>query len=102
MVLLDKPERNRFTTRERHGHWQRVSQDVQGGLTAHDRKYKTSSLAVIRCAMFITCQKDMDFGVEHNTATDVRLLFWHVASHEFQKMSYPLHAGHQFPGRRLN
>ena len=46
---------------------------TQGGLTAHDRKYKTSSLAVIRCPMFITCQKDMDFGVEHNTAMDVRL-----------------------------
>ena len=46
---------------------------TQGGLTAHDRKYKTSSLAVIRCPMFITCQKDMDFDVEHNTAMDVRL-----------------------------
>ena len=46
---------------------------TQGGLTAHDRKYKTSSLAMIRCPMFITCQKDMDFGVEHNNAMDVRL-----------------------------
>ena len=46
---------------------------TQGGLTAHNRKYKTSSLSMIRCPMFITCQKDMDFGVEHNTAMDVRL-----------------------------
>ena len=46
---------------------------TQGGLTAHDRKYKTSSLAVIRCPMFITCQTDMEFGGEHNTAMDARL-----------------------------
>ena len=46
---------------------------TQGGLTAHDRKYKTSSLAVIRCPMFITCQTDMDFGPEHNGAMAVRL-----------------------------
>ena len=46
---------------------------TQGGLTAHDRKYKTSSLAVIRCPMFITCQTDMDFGREHNDAMAVRL-----------------------------
>ena len=46
---------------------------TQGGLTAHDRKYKTSSLAVIRCPMFITCQTDMDFSGEHNTAMDARL-----------------------------
>ena len=45
---------------------------TQGGLTAHDRKYKTSSMAVIRCPMFITCQTDMDFGAEHNTAMDAR------------------------------
>ena len=46
---------------------------TQGGLTAHDRKYKTSSLTMIRCPMFITCQKDMDFGVEHNNPMNVRL-----------------------------
>ena len=46
---------------------------TQGRLTAHDRKYKTSSLAVIRCPMFITCQTDMDFGREHNDAMAVRL-----------------------------
>ena len=46
---------------------------TQGGLTAHDRKYKTSSLTVIRFPMFVTCQKDTDFSVEHNTAMDVRL-----------------------------
>ena len=46
---------------------------TQGGLTAHDRKYKTSSLAVIRCPMCITCQNDMDFGAEHNVAMNVRL-----------------------------
>ena len=46
---------------------------TQGGLTAHDRKYKTSSLAVIRCPMFITCQTDMDFGKVHNIAMEARL-----------------------------
>ena len=46
---------------------------TQGGLTAHDRKYKASSLAAIRCPMFITCQTDMDFGPEHNGAMAVRL-----------------------------
>ena len=46
---------------------------TQGGLTAHDCKFKTSSLAVIRCPMFITCQTDMDFGQEHNGAMAVRL-----------------------------
>jgi len=46
---------------------------THGGLTAHDRKYKTSSLAVIRCPMFIRCQTDMDFGWEHNGAMAVRL-----------------------------
>ena len=46
---------------------------TQGGLTAHDRKYKTSSLKVIRCPMFITCQTDMDFGEHHNTAMEARL-----------------------------
>ena len=46
---------------------------TQGGLKTHDRKYKTSSMAVIRCPVFITCQADMDFGAEHNTAMDARL-----------------------------
>ena len=46
---------------------------TQGGLTAHDRKYKTSSRKVIRCPMFITCQTDMDFGEHHNTAMEARL-----------------------------
>ena len=46
---------------------------TQGGMTAHDRKYKTSSLKVIRCPMFITCQTDMDFGKHHNTAVEARL-----------------------------
>jgi len=40
---------------------------TQGGLTAHDRKYKTSSLAVIRCPMFITCQTDMDLAKSTTT-----------------------------------
>jgi hypothetical protein len=35
---------------------------TQGGLTAHDRKYKKTTPAVIRCPMFITCQKELDFG----------------------------------------
>ena len=46
---------------------------TQGGLTAHDRKYKTSSLAVIRCPMFITCQNDLEFGHEHNAAMNLCL-----------------------------
>ena len=53
---------------------------TQGGLTAHDRKYKTSSLAVIRCPMFITSQTDMDFGGEHNTAMDARLRKFFIRS----------------------
>ena len=46
---------------------------TQFGITAHDRKYKTSSLSVIRCPMFVRCQNDMDFGAEHNVAMNVRL-----------------------------
>ena len=46
---------------------------TQGGHTAHDRKYKTSSVTVIRCPMVITCQTDMDFCREHNDAMAVRL-----------------------------
>ena len=33
---------------------------TQGGLTAHDRKYKNSRPQEIRCPMFITCQTEMD------------------------------------------
>ena len=46
---------------------------TQGGLTAHDRKYRSSSQQEIRCPMFITCQTEMDFGEEHNAAMDARL-----------------------------
>ena len=48
---------------------------TQGGLMAHDRKYKKTTPAVIRCPMFITCQEkmEMDFGKEHNAAMDARL-----------------------------
>ena len=46
---------------------------TQGGLTAHDRKYKKTTPAVIRCPMFITCQTELDFGEEHNAAMDARL-----------------------------
>ena len=46
---------------------------TQGELTAHDRKYRSSSQQEIRCPMFITCQTEMDFGEEHNAAMDVRL-----------------------------
>ena len=62
---------------------------TQGGLTAHDRKYKTSSLAVIRCPMFITCQTDMDFGREHNDAMAVRLKKF------FKRLTSPRVAGVQ-------
>ena len=46
---------------------------TQGGLTAHDRKYKSSTPMTVRCPMFITCQKEMDFGEDHNSAMNVRL-----------------------------
>ena len=46
---------------------------TQGGLTAHDRKYRSSSQQEIRCPMFIICQTEMDFGEEHNAAMDARL-----------------------------
>ena len=46
---------------------------TQGGLTAHDRKYRSSCQQEIRCPMFITCQTKMDFGEEHNAAMDARL-----------------------------
>ena len=41
-------------------------------IQAHDRKYKTSTPAVSRYPMFITCQTEMDFGVEHNAAMDAQ------------------------------
>ena len=63
---------------------------TQGGLTAHDRKYKKSTPAVIRCPMFITCQTEMDFGVEHNAAMDARLRKFH-----FKSLSSPPLAGVQ-------
>lgn len=50
---------------------------TQGGLTAHDRKYKKTTPAVIRCLMFITYQKELDFGENHNAAMDVRLRKFH-------------------------
>lgn len=53
---------------------------TQGGLTAHDRKYKKTTPAVIRCPMFITCQKELDFGEDHNEAMDVRLRKFHFKS----------------------
>ena len=63
---------------------------TQGGLTAHDRKYKTSSLAVIRCPMFITSQTEMDFGQEHNTAMEARL-----RKFSFKSLTSPRVAGVQ-------
>ena len=45
----------------------------QGGLTAHDRKYQKTTPTVIRCPMFLTCQKELDFGEDNNAAMDVRL-----------------------------
>lgn len=46
---------------------------TQGGLTAHDRKFRSSNQQQIRCPMFITCQTEMDFGQQHNAAFDARL-----------------------------
>ena len=45
----------------------------QGGLTAHNRKYQKTTPTVIRCPMFLTCQKELDFGEDNNAAMDVRL-----------------------------
>ena len=45
----------------------------QGGLTAHDRKYQKTTPTVIRCSMFLTCQKELDFSEDNNAAMDVRL-----------------------------
>ena len=53
---------------------------TQGGLTAHDRKYKKTTPAVIRCPMFITCQKELDFGEHHNETMGVRLRKFHFRS----------------------
>ena len=53
---------------------------TQGGLTAHNRKYKKTTPAVIRCPMFITCQKELDFDEDHNEAMDVRLHKFHFRS----------------------
>ena len=53
---------------------------TQGGLTAHDRKYKKTTPAVIRYPMFITCQKELDFGEDHNEAMDIRLRKFHFRS----------------------
>ena len=44
-----------------------------GGLTTNDRKYRSSRKQEIRCFMFITCQTEIDFGKEHNSAMDARL-----------------------------
>ena len=52
----------------------------QGGLTAHDRKYKKTTPTVIRCPLFITCQKELDFGEDRNAAMDVRLRKFHFKS----------------------
>ena len=46
---------------------------TQGGLTAHDRKYKDSRPQEIRCPLFITCQTELDFGEDHNATMDARL-----------------------------
>ena len=46
---------------------------TQGGLTAHERKYRSSSQQEIRCPMFITCQTEMYFVEEYNAAMDARL-----------------------------
>ena len=53
---------------------------TQGGLTAHDRKYKKTTPAIIRCTMFITCQKEVDFGEDHNGPMDVLLRKFHFRS----------------------
>ena len=53
---------------------------TQVGLTAHDRKYKNSRPQEIRCPMFITCQREMEFGEEHNAAMDARLRKFYFTS----------------------
>ena len=47
---------------------------TQGGWTAHDRKWKSAKGFVNRAPIFITCQKELDFGSqEDNEAMDNRL-----------------------------
>lgn len=55
--------------------WEVLTQEGGGGggLTTNDRKYRSSRKQEIRCFMFITCQTEMDFGKEHNSAMDARL-----------------------------
>ena len=63
---------------------------TQGGLTAHDRKYKKTTSAVIRCPMFITFQIELDFGEERNEAMDARL-----RKFRFRSLGLPPAAGVQ-------
>ena len=63
---------------------------TQGGLTAHDRKFSSSTPLNIRCPMFIACQQAMDFGEEHNDAMDV-----HLRKFFFKTLKKPLLAGIQ-------
>ncbi|KAK3721650.1 hypothetical protein QZH41_003673 [Actinostola sp. cb2023] len=47
---------------------------TQGGWTAHDRKWKSAKGFINKAPIFITCQKDLDFGSEEdNAAMDNRL-----------------------------
>jgi len=60
---------------------------TQGGLTAHNVKYKKTTSTVIRCPMFIKCQENMNFGKEHNSARDIRLRKFQFKS--FKSLSVP-------------
>ncbi|KAK3737765.1 hypothetical protein QZH41_002735 [Actinostola sp. cb2023] len=47
---------------------------TQGGWTAHDRKWKTAKGFLNKAPIFITCQKELDFGsTEDNEAMNNRL-----------------------------
>lgn len=44
---------------------------------AHNLKYKKTTPTVVRCPMFITCQKELDFDKEQNPAMDTCLPKFH-------------------------
>ena len=52
----------------------------QGGFTSHDVKWKKAEGFHCRAGMYITCQKEIDFGDAHNDAMNRRLHKYHFKS----------------------
>lgn len=52
----------------------------QGGFTSHDVKWKKAQGFHCRASMYITCQQEMDFGVEHNDAMNRRFHKYYFSS----------------------